>query len=209
MKTEFVDVYDESLEITGITERETAHRIGSLHKTAQWWLIDSDSVYFQIRGKNVAFPGLLDATVGGHISAGESAEEALLREIEEEVGIRLRTSELTFVGQNKFDYKGKGVHVREFSEVYFTKAKKKFRTFRPDPTELYGVAAVPFRFGRELIQGKTAYLSLKVMLADEKERNETLLEIGKKSFVPGNFVYFERVLEIGELFAKGERQVRI
>ncbi len=65
MKTEFVDVYDESLEITGITERETAHRIGSLHKTAQWWLIDSDSVYFQIRGKNVAFPGLLDATVGG------------------------------------------------------------------------------------------------------------------------------------------------
>ncbi len=104
MKTEFVDVYDESLEITGITERETAHRIGSLHKTSQWWLIDSDSVYFQIRGKNVAFPGLLDATVGGHITAGESAEEALLREIEEEVGIRLRTSELTFVGQNKFDY---------------------------------------------------------------------------------------------------------
>ena len=98
MKTEFVDVYDESLEITGITERETAHRFGSLHKTAQWWLIDSDSVYFQIRSKNIAFPGLLDATVGGHITAGESAEEALLREIEEEVGIRLRTSELTFVG---------------------------------------------------------------------------------------------------------------
>ena len=74
---------------------------------------------------------------------------------------------------------------------------------------MYGIAAVPFRSGRELIQGKISGLPLKVTLADEKERNETLLEIGKKSFVPGNFVYFERVLEIGELFAKGERQVRI
>ena len=38
-------------------------------------------------------PGKWDAAVGGHISAGETVENALLRELEEELGIRLKEGE--------------------------------------------------------------------------------------------------------------------
>lgn len=45
-------------------------------------------------------PGRWDASVGGHVGVGERPEEAILREIQEEVGLSLSPGTLRFLGSN-------------------------------------------------------------------------------------------------------------
>lgn len=203
MTAELVDAYDESLNVTGAIDRETAHEKGVLHRTVHCWFIDSDFVYFQIRGKEVAFPELLDVTAGGHLSSGETVEDAVRRETEEELGISVSLQDLVYVGQNRFAYHTNDTFVREFSDVYFTRAKKKFNCFFPNPSELTGIAAIPFTAGREVIRGRIYKMPVRVLLANPKRRIYSQRTIRRGSFVPSILDYFVRVLELGELFGKG------
>ncbi len=55
-------------------------------------------IIFQRRGKNKdTYPGLLDATVGGHVEIGETYESTALAEIKEETGLVLKLNDLNFV----------------------------------------------------------------------------------------------------------------
>jgi isopentenyldiphosphate isomerase len=64
------------------------HPVVHLHVTGP-----SGEIYLQKRGKNKALlPGKWDTAVGGHVSAGESIEEALKRESLEELGITRLTA---------------------------------------------------------------------------------------------------------------------
>jgi isopentenyldiphosphate isomerase len=205
MPPEIVDSYDESLRVVGVVEREIAHRKGILHKTVHCWFVDSNFVYFQIRGERVNFPGLLDVTVGGHASSGEGSETALMREIIEEIGVQRPFSDLVYVGQNRFSYRDDMLFIREFSDVYFARTEGGLSTFFPNPTELDGMAAVPFRRGREVVGGKINDLEVRALLVDSVKRRETLRVISRDSFVPGTMEYFIKVLELGERIAKGKK----
>jgi isopentenyl-diphosphate delta-isomerase len=60
------------------------------------WIYNSKcEVLLQLRSKDKkTFPNVWDVSVAGHISAGETPLDAALREIEEEVGIRVGSEEL-------------------------------------------------------------------------------------------------------------------
>ncbi len=209
MHHELVDAYDESLNIVGVIEREDAHRKGILHKTVHCWFIDRDFVYFQIRGKRVGFPGLLDVSVGGHVSSSESTETALLRELNEEVGIRRPLEDLKYIGNNRFDFEEGELRVSEFSDVYFTSALEGLDAFIPNEFELAGIAAVPFIPGLDVLLGKTSELEVRVMTVDNDTRKHAHHVITSRSFVPSITGYFARVLEIGRLYGSGRESVRI
>ena len=82
--SEMLDFYDKDMKFIGVESRENVHKNGLWHKTVHCWLYDENgNIYFQIRTDT----GTLYTTASGHIQSGESIDDALKREIMEEVGM--------------------------------------------------------------------------------------------------------------------------
>ncbi len=209
MISELVDLYDDEYRVIGAIERDKAHTTGALHKTMHCWYVDDRFVYFQIRSSNVGFPGLLDVTAGGHVGRGEDGMTALLREAKEEIGVELPSSGMHQIGRNQFTFRNEGTWVREFSEVYMLPALAGFDTFSPNSNELSGIAAIPFREGKEVVIGARHSLSVQALLVEQGVRKKEIRTITKESFVPSILDYFCKILEIGELFANGDRDISL
>ncbi len=87
---EWFDIVDESGKIQGRAPRSAVHGNPELlHPTVHLHVFNRrGQLYLQKRASNKdLFPGKWDTAVGGHIASGESVEQALLREAEEELGI--------------------------------------------------------------------------------------------------------------------------
>jgi isopentenyldiphosphate isomerase len=87
---EIFDVVNEADTVVGQAAREQVHGNPSLiHRVAHVLVFRSDGALFlQLRSpdKDVQ-PGKWDTSVGGHVDAGESYDEAARREMAEELGI--------------------------------------------------------------------------------------------------------------------------
>lgn len=91
MIDEYLEVVNEKGEIIGKELRSKIHGNPSLiHRVTHVLVFNRrGELLLQKRSgnKDVA-PGKWDTSVGGHVNAGETIEEAVLREMEEELGIR-------------------------------------------------------------------------------------------------------------------------
>lgn len=89
---EVVDKNDKSLMVMPLDE---VHRQSLMHRSVLILVYDmKNKLYLQKRGKNKSlYPGRLDISASGHVQQGESREDAAVRELYEELG--LRTDRLT------------------------------------------------------------------------------------------------------------------
>lgn len=98
---EYFDVLNEKGEYTGnIETREKCHKEGLWHKAVTLFIVNSkNQVLLQKRSKTKKlWPNMWDITAGGHVLAGEFGFEAIIREADEELGIKLDKQDITFVG---------------------------------------------------------------------------------------------------------------
>lgn len=102
---EIVDIVDEQDNVLFQTTKKEAHDKGLLHRTAICEVIDSSGRWTLIQqNAHKQDPGVYLSPIGGHVTAGETAEEALRREMEEEGGL---------TGNVQLKYVGKVIHNRE------------------------------------------------------------------------------------------------
>jgi isopentenyldiphosphate isomerase len=85
---EMVDVVNESDTVVDQVLKSVAHTNGLLHRTVIGILRDSAGKFVLVRlHAHKQDAGLLTNSIGGHVQSGESVEDALSREIREEIGI--------------------------------------------------------------------------------------------------------------------------
>jgi len=85
---EFLDVYDANGKFIGSADRNVVHAFALWHKTVHCWIVWDGKMVFQRRSARLdTNPNKLYTTASGHISAGETIEQAFAREIEQEIGI--------------------------------------------------------------------------------------------------------------------------
>ncbi|MBQ5331780.1 MAG: NUDIX domain-containing protein [Oscillospiraceae bacterium] len=124
MMEEIFDILDENGEVSGETApRSYVHRHGLYHRTVHIWLIKDGKVLLQRRSPHKdSFPGRLDISSAGHISAGEEPMISAVRELSEELGIMVSPSELELIGKISRHYvkrfRGEIFDDRELAFVY-------------------------------------------------------------------------------------------
>ncbi|MDD2647077.1 MAG: NUDIX domain-containing protein [Patescibacteria group bacterium] len=98
-KKEILNIVDENDNIIGQEQRERVHKSGLLHREIHVWVYnDKGEVLLQKRAMDKdTFPGLFDASVGGHVDLNQTYEEAATRELEEEIGVKADIKDLSYL----------------------------------------------------------------------------------------------------------------
>ena len=121
---ELIDVLDENGHPTGLRkEKREIHRDGDWHRAVHVWVIRPDgSLLIQLRAADkLNNPNMWDISAAGHVSAGEGSLVSAVREVEEEIGLKLKETELNFLGTLKqVAILNEGSYTdREFNDVYW------------------------------------------------------------------------------------------
>ena len=101
---EYIDIFDKNNNPTGkVKEKQQAHDDGNFHRTAHIWIInDKNKLLLQKRSASKkSHPNCQDISVAGHIRAGESVLEGVIRELKEELGVEVEERELQYIATVK------------------------------------------------------------------------------------------------------------
>jgi len=124
MADELIDICDENNNLLGIQKMKSeAHKKGLWHRASHIWIYNSKrQILLQLRTEEKhLYPNMWDISVAGHIGAGENPVVAGLREMEEEIGLKLKKEDLDFWMIKKHKDVFRDIKNNEFYYVYFSK----------------------------------------------------------------------------------------
>ena len=155
---EMFDILNEDSTSAGYSlPRSQVHREGQWHRSVHVWVADHwDRLLLQQRAFDKdSNPGLWDISTAGHLSAGQNALEAGVRELSEEVGLVVAPERLQFLFEDKDQalLRGGTFIDREFHSIYFLRLEEgEAALIKPDPGELAGVRWIAPESLREELQ---------------------------------------------------------
>ena len=137
---EYIDIVDTNGKPTGVSApKSEIHAKGHLHNTAHVWCYTSEGeILLQQRAASkVICPLLWDVSVAGHIDAGETPQQAAVRESKEEIGIDLSEEQLVKIGVFEcFQSYPNGIVDNEFHNTFITKVDIKIEELTPQKEEV-------------------------------------------------------------------------
>ncbi|MCP4354126.1 MAG: NUDIX domain-containing protein [Proteobacteria bacterium] len=196
MGIEYLDIYDENENLIGKEDRSVVHQKGLWHKTTHCWVLKQPNmILFQQRSPELKDnPGKLYTTASGHLSAGETPKEGLKREVAEECGVDLDTSNAKKIDRViwKGDFvktDGTEFHDRVFAEIYLLETDKELTEFDFQEEELGGIFAVPVTETLEMFKSATGSVNGygvikedgKTKLVDKTFSVEDFITIGEET----------------------------
>lgn len=132
MADEIFPLVDETGRVIGSAARHEVHGNPALLHPVVHCIVTNEAgdLLLQLRSRDKDIqPGKWDTSVGGHVSFGEAVEAALLRELEEEIGLRADPAHMRFLYKyvwrsaveselvHTFAYESEGPFERQVSEV--------------------------------------------------------------------------------------------
>lgn len=147
---ETLDVLDSGGKKTGLIKlREEIHREGDWHKTVHLWIVtEHNDIFLQKRADGFWLGnGYFDATSVGHIQAGQTSMEAVLRESFEELGLELQEDQLVYLLTSSISGVGSTKKIQkyinnEFQDVFVLRSNINLYDFKFDTGEMKGLELV-------------------------------------------------------------------
>ena len=143
---ETIDILSPHGRATGeVKSKPDVHRDGDLHRSVHVWIVTPRGVLIQRRSlRKENHPGLWDVSVAGHLSAGEDAVTAAIREAEEEIGLLLAPGELQHIGTiaERCVLNGGRYIDNEIHEIFLVRRDVDLRELRLQDGEVDEVAIV-------------------------------------------------------------------
>lgn len=119
---EYFDVLTSEGDYTNkIETREKCHEEGLWHKAVVLIILSTDNkkVLLQQRSANKKlWPNKWDITAGGHVLAGEYGYQAIIRETEEELGLKIEKNDMEFIGATTSETIKGNIINKHFNEYY-------------------------------------------------------------------------------------------
>ena len=151
---EYLDVVTENNELTGRKEeRNFIHENGIWHREVAVWIMnEKGEILLQKRAKTKKQYPDKWSICAGDIDASESVEVAMVREIEEEIGISLKIEDLEFLGVYKVQEETNNIKNNYFNYTYFIKRDWKIEDYKIRLEELSEVKYFSFEKIEEMIR---------------------------------------------------------
>jgi isopentenyldiphosphate isomerase len=209
---EILEVWDWEMGLpTGaLIDRVTAHAEGIPHESVHLWILRKNTVDAEIlfqhraRSKEI-YPDCLDITVGGHVPYGFRGNK-ILKETDEEIGIRPNKNDLIDLGWYRYEEKGELFFQREFQHVFIVKNNGDLDQYCFKDGEVSGIYAVKINDLKKILEH-----DIPIDIHGFNGKSHVHKSVSRKDFHPQLFdhsmdVYMQVVLQAGiELMA--ERRV--
>jgi isopentenyldiphosphate isomerase len=121
---EELDVVDDGDRVLARASRTRVHDEYLIHRSVMFFVLDEDDSVFvnQRSALKQIYPGYWSIAFGGHVQSGESYDEAVAREVEEETGLRENIFPIASFQKRTADE-------RENVRVYGVRAREDLRLF--------------------------------------------------------------------------------
>lgn len=174
---EYLDYYDENHQYLGTESRDIIHTNGLWHNTVHCWLYDKlGNIYFQVRKDD----GKLYTSASGHVSAGETIEEAFGREIKEEIGIDINYKQAKLIDtviwkMDKIRSDGSNYSDRAFANVSVCLIDDQEYTFSFDENEVTGLVKVGVKDTLKLFKNEITEVTGELILENNQREKRDLI----------------------------------
>jgi isopentenyl-diphosphate delta-isomerase type 1 len=164
MNQELFDALDEDGRRTGKTvSREEAHEKGIYHRAAVMFIVnDKNQVLMQKRSlTKKVWPGCWDMTSGGHLDAGESSEDCVIRETYEEIGVKIESRDIRHIGGYRSNKKFGAIHDCHFNDFFVAHKNVNLKDIKLQRSEVEQIKWVNFADFKRLTQSRDSSLTSK------------------------------------------------
>ncbi|WP_298537156.1 NUDIX domain-containing protein [uncultured Algibacter sp.] len=143
---EFIDIADQDGNLLGETAlKSVIHKKGLYHHTTHIWFYtkQGDILLSQRSANKTICPLMWDVSVAGHIDAGETPEEGGIREIHEEIGLKISLEDLQKIGVFEcFQSYDNGIIDNEFHNTFICELKVPLNELTPQEEEVEALKLV-------------------------------------------------------------------
>lgn len=157
---ELIDIVDENNELTGDTvDRKEVHKKGLWHREVAILILNEKNEFLiQKRASTKKLAPNMWSLTAGHIESGETIEKAVLRETEEELGIKnLNIKNFKFICVEKCNSTSGNIINNHFKYIYLLKVNFKINDYIIQKSELSEVKYISFEMLEEIYNNKEKY----------------------------------------------------
>ena len=158
MGDELIDIYDENNNYLGIQEmKKIALKKGLWHRGSHVWLYNAQGeILLQLRAKKnkLLSPNRWDISAAGHVSAGEKPLTSGIRELKEELGLKLKNKELDFWKIKKHKGIFRSFKNNVFYYIYFFEFNGNTSQLKLQKEEVQKVKFIPIKKLKEELKSK-------------------------------------------------------